>query len=349
MKIRLPIIIGLSVLILGSLTLGLMRAWPEDTQKVIFENGLLTVHAKEINLKSLIDEISKKLNIQVSIDPGIEDKTITVDFENQSLEQGLKTILQSASISDKAVVYKKTSEVGKPDQWVIEGVYLPEKSISEETKMQENEITEDAIIFYDEKGNIKQRVKLLKTIPGKSWSNVSESKNKKYIAINNIGVYDQKGEWIENAEMIMLNSQGEELWRMKHNLANIIPSPNGKYIVGVPDAAFGGAPISMFNEKGLIKEIAKDDRAWNVDFSKDGSFFAVTVVTYDKIKKGSEKYQGHLIVLDEEGNELWRKKNITIGDSSFSEVNITDDDTVSLTTGLPERKVYRFDKEGDPI
>ena len=328
MKIRLPIIIGLKVLIIGSLGFGLMNAWPEDIPKVIFEKGTLTVHAKEISLKSLINEISKKSNIQVSIDPGIEDKTITVDFENQSVEQGLKTILQSAGISDRATVFRKSTEPGKPESWVIERVYLPEKGISKEPETRMHQITEDAVIFYDENGNIMKRIDLLKTIPSKSWSTVRKAKNNRYLAINNVHIYDQKAERIEDAEMVMLSNDGEELWRMKHNLASIIPAPNGKYIVGVPDAASGDAPVNVFNEKGLIKEIAKDDQAWSMDFSIDGSFFAVTVVTFDKTKKGAGKYKGHLIVVDEGGNELWKIENIATGESSFSEIKISEDDVI---------------------
>jgi len=86
-----------------------------------------------------------------------------------------------------------------------------------------------------------------------------------------------------------------------------------------------------------------------MDFSIDGSFFAVTVVTFDKTKKGAGKYKGHLIVVDEGGNELWKIENIATGESSFSEIKISEDDVISLTTGLPERKVYRFDKQGNRI
>jgi hypothetical protein len=125
MKTRLSLFTTCVVLII--LAIGLTKAWPKDTQKVIFESGLLNVQVKEISIKSLINEISKRSNIQVSIGPELEDKIITVDFKNKSMENGLKAILQSAGISNKAVVYKKTSEEGKPDQWVIEKIFLLEK------------------------------------------------------------------------------------------------------------------------------------------------------------------------------------------------------------------------------
>ncbi len=220
------------------------------------------------------------------------------------------------------------------------------------TKYKINEkvvVTQSSVKFLDENGNEKNSIGLLNTIPGNSWSSVSKSKNQKYITINNIYNYNQKEEKIEDAKMIMLNDEGVELWSMKHNLANIIPSPNGKYVVGTLDAAFGDAPIYVFNEKGLITKIAKDDQAWDIDFSNDGSFFALTIVTFDKTKKGIEKCQGHLIVLNEEGNELWRRANIAMGENSFCEVNISNDNIISLTTGLTERKVYHFDNQGHTI
>ncbi len=209
-------------------------------------------------------------------------------------------------------------------------------------------VTKDAVKFLDLNGNEKKRVDFLDTIFDKSWSRIKISKNKKYIAINNVYDYNPKGETVKDAEMIILNDEGKESWRMKHNLYSVIPSPRGDIIVGAPDPAFAGAPIFIFNEKGLIKKIPKDGLFWNVAFSNNGNFIALTIVTFDETKEGIEKYLGHLIVIDDEGNELWRKEKITRAISS-NEVDITDNDVISLTTGWPERKVFLFNKHGESI
>lgn len=208
-------------------------------------------------------------------------------------------------------------------------------------------ITESKIQFLDERSKLKSSVARTPSVPGKSGSIVRSAKNKKYIALNNILKYNQPAERVEDGELIMLNDDGSELWKRPHNFANIIPSPNGRYILGTPDSAFGGAPISVINEKGVIKEIKKDSRRWKIDFSKDGSYFAVTIQT--RIE-GDEKYRADLIVLSESGEELWRINSIARGTASDScPVTITDDDLIIVTTGVPEFQEYRFDKQGNRV
>jgi len=207
-----------------------------------------------------------------------------------------------------------------------------------------------SIRFLDAKGATKKEVSTLRMIPGERWSSVTISKGRKFIGANNVNEYS--GEYVIDADFIMFDDEGRELWKMKHHLTGIIPSPSGEYALGVPDAAIGGAPISMYNAKGLVREIRKDDRSWDVDFSKDGGYFAVKVVT---IKEKTNTATGrqmiepaaHLIVFDSRGNELWKKENITTGPSSFAcQVKISDDDIITVITGVGEYRVFTFDKNG---
>jgi hypothetical protein len=110
--------------------LGLVNLWsaPKPSKpKVVFANGLLSIQVENVKLKALIKEVGKKANIEISLDPDLEDKNVTVSFEDLSIEDGLKVILREAGISNQATVYRKISEEGKPQQWVIEKVYLLEK------------------------------------------------------------------------------------------------------------------------------------------------------------------------------------------------------------------------------
>jgi len=191
----------------------------------------------------------------------------------------------------------------------------------------------------DEKGKMKSEYQL----KGRGeWTGVMISKNKKYLNVHTI-----LNHITEEAESVMLNDEGNVLWSVKHNLFGVYPSPNGKYIVGIPTIEWGDAPICVYNEKGLVKEIKKDSRSWKLSFSKDGSWFAVTLAI--RIE-GKEKYRADLIVFDDKGNELWRKNSIARGDAAYScPIDITDDDIITVITGGDEYKIYHFDKKGNLI
>ena len=65
------------------------------------------------------------------MDPSLEDKKVTVQFENVTLEAGLHTILRSARVENHAVVYHQSKEPGKVGKLVIEKIYLKEKGTSQ--------------------------------------------------------------------------------------------------------------------------------------------------------------------------------------------------------------------------
>ena len=111
--------------------------------------------------------------------------------------------------------------------------------------------------------------------------------------------------------------------------------------------------IDPKDQKKVVREIEKDDQSWDVDFSKDGSYFAVKVVTIKRKMDGARRvreYAAHLIVFGSRGNELWRKENIARGEASFaSRVKISDDDIITVMTGVGEYKIYSFDKNGELV
>lgn len=208
-----------------------------------------------------------------------------------------------------------------------------------------------SIRFLNARGIVNKEVSTLKMIPGERWSSVRVSKGRRYIGVNSVNKYSR--EVVIDADFAMFDDEGRELWKMKHHLTSIIPSPNGEYVVGIRDAAIGDAPIYVYNAKGLVREIEKDDQSWDVDFSKDGSYFAVKVVTIKRKMDGARRvreYAAHLIVFGSRGNELWRKENIARGEASFaSRVKISDDDIITVMTGVGEYKIYSFDKNGELV
>ena len=205
-----------------------------------------------------------------------------------------------------------------------------------------------SIRFLNAKGVTKKEVPTLKMIPGERWSSVTISKGRKFIGVNSVIEYSREN--VRDADFIMFDDEGRELWKMKHHLTHIIPSPNGEYTLGIPDPAIGDAPIYMYDAKGLVREIRKDNRSWDVDFSKDGSYFAVKMVTVKQEGEADRKVleaAAHLIVFDSRGKELWRKENITSGPASFAcRVKISDADVITVITGVGEYRILTFDKNG---
>ena len=110
-------------------------------ERVIFTKGLLTVQAKDVTLKSLLEEIGQKAGIGAESSPSLGNHKISVQFESLTLEKGLRAILQSAGVVNYALVYAQSQQPGKIGKWVIDKIYLKEEGTSNDatkvTKTQE--------------------------------------------------------------------------------------------------------------------------------------------------------------------------------------------------------------------
>ncbi|MCK4421997.1 hypothetical protein KAW18_18145 [candidate division WOR-3 bacterium] len=206
-----------------------------------------------------------------------------------------------------------------------------------------------SIKFFNEKGNLKKDIDVQGYIPEKKGpARVGVSQNGKYLRIN-APVEVIPGKEVLKSRIVVFNTEGDSLWGFKHKLQNIYLSPNGEYMVGVPDLEWGDAPVFMYDKDGnILKKIEKEDQSCDISFSNDGSYFAVLVtrINYEmKTEKHGERYSADLVVVDAQGNELWRKEEIAIGYASKGRVNISND-TISVITGFGEYKIYHFNKDG---
>lgn len=56
------------------------------------------------------------------------------------------------------------------------------------------------------------------------------------------------------------------------------------------------------------------------------------------------------MIVDKNENELWRKNDLTRGTAAHDcPISISDDDTITVITGVDEYKAYRFSKGGNLI
>ncbi|MCU0606816.1 MAG: hypothetical protein MUF78_05225 [Candidatus Edwardsbacteria bacterium] len=205
-----------------------------------------------------------------------------------------------------------------------------------EKKKYDSDATQEilkAIQFIDIAGHIKKE---LKENPNDiDFGNINVSKNKKFICLTTwtrkkfmTKVRRTDTGIIEDCEAPLhesriYNTDGILLRVIKHRNSYSYVSPNGEYIVG--SGAFGvDDNVTVYNVNGLVAEIIKTGSSWEVDFSDDGGWFAVTVRNVDNrmlslAKTREEKDRARmadLIVMDKNGNVLWSKKNIAYGSAS---------------------------------
>jgi hypothetical protein len=323
--------------------------------EIVWTKERLSVRAKEVPLKSLLAAIGKKTGVPISVSKGLEDKPVTVTVEAVEIERGLKAVLNVAGVVNQALVWRPMKGKGKKIQWAIEQVFLAEEGTTRAV------ISETALEFVDPQGRIK-----------KSYDfeyddrNARASQNGAFISYNystTDGSCDDQGECTvpddicdEQGECkfgevtvdgwsIVLDNQGNELWKARHPWGDAYPSPNGKYIVTMPGGLMcSPCPVSIFTEKGLVREIKNESLSSATAFSPDGTFFAVAVES--QIEGNGVFGSGVLNVLDQEGHELWRKDGLHLSLNSETQLNISASGIITL--GGVEN-IYQFDQQGNPM
>ncbi len=175
-------------------------------------------------------------------------------------------------------------------------------------------------IITDEKGNKKLAVgrgevrfydksgKVIKKFEGATQI----TKNKKFI-----GLYrtrsDESGEYVYEGWFDLIDTEGNLLWslHLERDIQEdvyleeppwkIIPSPNGKWAVGLP-GAFAPSAIWILSSKGIVKKLHpyKDLPSYKteyvfLDFTEEGDYCIISL-------------GGWLLKYDSEGKEIWRKR-----------------------------------------
>jgi hypothetical protein len=220
------------------------------------------------------------------------------------------------------------------------------------------------IQFFDKRGRIKKEMALQRWILYKQDpAYIFLSKNKEYICISTPEPLeipeDYKGpiEYYKpprdpEIESVILNTDGEELWRATSTLSGgLWLSPNGRYFIVCNVECGRQCPLFYFNHRGTVKELWFKEGTMGfeyieIDFSKDGSWFAVV----------GKNIGEHLVVFDQEANELWRKEGVAEGDWDVWELEISNDEIIIVTISrciIPGKKIqlieYQFTKQGELI
>jgi hypothetical protein len=161
----------------------------------------------------------------------------------------------------------------------------------------------------------------------------------------------------------IMDTEGNALWNVTHRISVAGLSPNGTYFVGENSECGGQCPVAVYGPHGRIADIRRgigDRRAESgtlglrVDFSHDGSYFALITETVDlKMQTDSytDRYRGHLVLVDKNGKELWRRENIAKAWPAGGRpvVAVLDDGTIQVATREPEEHVYYFDRYGHSV
>lgn len=221
--------------------------------------------------------------------------------------------------------------------------------VIEETVFPKVTMTDKMLKFLDNTGRVKKEIHFIPTIAGKQWTKVEKSINEKFIGVNEILDYSQKGECVEKGKFKMFSSEGKLVWECEHTCDFVKPSPDGEYAIGENGMQL---PIfSILNRSGqkLVKPGFDMNRARfaKAKFSNDGNLLAVGI--RDVIWAGNKTY---LLLFDKEGNKLWQRSieanrcwNIKFsGDASLIAV------VGCLTEQRPHVvKIFLFDRSGNPL
>ena len=96
-----------------------------DTAVVTFSQGHLSVHAKNVPLAPLLQEIARQVKFTVVISPAVTATPVTVELSNVEVEPAVKDILRQAGIANAAWAYRRKPQAsGKQDEWELARVTI---------------------------------------------------------------------------------------------------------------------------------------------------------------------------------------------------------------------------------
>jgi hypothetical protein len=91
---------------------------------VFFENGILSVRARNVTLKALTDTLTDKTGLHISVSPALASQVITGQCTQVDVETGLREILRSAGMTNQVWTYRKNSAHKHTDAWIPERLFI---------------------------------------------------------------------------------------------------------------------------------------------------------------------------------------------------------------------------------
>lgn len=168
----------------------------------------------------------------------------------------------------------------------------------------------------------------MNTIDRNCWSSVKFTKGNKYIGINIIKSYDSDKETVNSSEFVMLDKDGNEMWKRDNKFYSAIPSPNGKYFFGTADPECSGCPIHLVNpsenlDKSLIwSRYANDIAGAHIEcISEDGNLYVVSILGMYDSKEHKPGNQTAML-LNQNGGILWSYTTDFLGPCSIQDDNL---------------------------
>lgn len=217
--------------------------------------------------------------------------------------------------------------VNKVELKLVETIKLPEGVkdviLYEETGKPMIFIKTDVIQFLDGDMKVKKEYKLPCPLDKPNtegcWSKVTFSKGNQYIGVNTIKKY--QSETVEDGEFVMLDRDGREMWRKKHNFFGIIPSPNGEYFLGFHDASCGDCSGVIMNQSDNKREFTSTLSA-RIEFSNKDKDFLLATGDFSETRGYIAKYK-------ENGDFEWRQSLQKLGlnqEASCSEITLSNNE-----------------------
>ena len=258
----------------------------------------------------------------------------------------------------RALALGATGLDGRDTSEVVRVKYPKVVMVRDETVPYEPLVKE--IDFLDEYGRLKKVLPLQRNIPEKqSHARVVLSENRQYICVNT--PYEEGPKDLLKIESCVFDTDGNLIWKARHGLDTVKLSPNGRYFVGENGECGGQCSIKMYGENGKIAEIRRGirektergDSGFRIAFSSDGSYFALiteTIVRDKSLGSFVDRLRAHLVVVRENGEELWRREDISSAWRGIGPtVSILEDGTIKVVTYEPDEHMYYFDKEGHEL
>jgi len=183
-------------------------------------------------------------------------------------------------------------------------------------------ITKEEIRFLDERG--KEKKSINRIVKGVKWEGkqgvkigegvikVRKSKEGGYLGV----VIPREGSTLDGTmkgDLVMYSKGGREMWRLEGvylSDGDIVPSPNGEYVIGLPPAEYpAGAPYIYTNEGMEELKVREWDNGWkngyaveDFDFTEDGEYFVIGVYNFPV------RDSGFIVEFNKWGKEVWKRK-----------------------------------------